>query len=116
MSKFEQAVPQVFDYLSHHRYEPPERDGWFSSSEIQAGIRNELDGKVRTIHVLEALDFLQNEVEPPIVEDAWMMSNDDRAPVLNERYQHPVQPDEARRFYRVISTSVEYIEPESTEQ
>ncbi|HKR81506.1 MAG TPA: hypothetical protein VJR27_00720 [Candidatus Saccharimonadales bacterium] len=110
MDKQEQITQAVSDYLNHHRYDPPERDGWFSMWEIKQGVNNELDFTLRSLHVLRATDALM-ATQPPKVEDVWMLSNSDGTPRLESQYQHPEQPDKARRFYRVVSPSVEYIDP-----
>jgi hypothetical protein len=108
MSKAERTVQ---DFLDHHRYEPLERDGWYSAYEIYRGIGQDLGKKVRSARVFMALHALHQSV-PPIIEDTWMLTNSQGNPITDELYQHPNQPDGARRFYRALQTSIEYIAPE----
>lgn len=110
MNKQELATQAVSDYLTHHRHDPPEHDGWFSMYEIHQGVKVDLSLSLRSLHILRAVDALM-ATQPPQVEDTWMTNLETGAPNLEERYQHPEQPDSARMYYRVLGTSVEYIDP-----
>ena len=101
----------IGDFLNHHRYEPPERDGWYSGYEIQRGIVQELGKRVPAYRLYPTLDRML-EAQPPVVEDTWMLTSGDGNPDISQQYSHPGQPDGARRFYRVIDASVEYIPPQ----
>lgn len=106
----EQATQAVGDYLTHHRYDPPERDGWFSMYEIQKGLRNDIGFSIRGLHFVRAMDTLMAS-QPPQAEDIWMMSHNDGNPNLENQHRRPHQPDGSRRYYRILRTSVEYIDP-----
>ena len=106
------ANETVHAFLQHNRYDPQDRDGWFSMFEITQGLREDLAIKISLVRVARSLTFLQEESFPPRVEDTWMLSEDTGTPILSQRYSHPDQPEKARRFYRAIETSTEYFKPE----
>lgn len=100
----------VTDFLTRHRHEPPERDGWFGSYDISRGVRRELGVRIIGPNLYPALGRLLVSV-PPKIEDAWMLSDGDGNPILDQQYEHSSQPKEARRFYRILETSVEAVAP-----
>jgi hypothetical protein len=108
MSKLGQSVSLVAEYLSRHRYIPPERDGWFSEYEIESGMQQDFHHRLRPSRVSGALDYLM-EVEPPAVEDTWMISSEDRNPIIEEQYAHPDQPTGARRYYRALGSVTDHV-------
>jgi hypothetical protein len=108
MSDHLRDVSSVSDYLVRHRYIPPERDGWFSMIEISEGIRVDTGTSFRSSRVLRATEFLMN-VEPPAIEDTWMMSRKDHMPILDEQYTHPDLPKRARRFYRALGNATDFV-------
>lgn len=108
ISPYERSVSSVAEYLTRHRNIPPERKGWFSSYEVQKGIKEEFGVSMRLRPILGALDFLL-QVEPPAVEDSWMMRGEDKLPILAEQYEHPNQPNRACRFYRALGNATDYV-------
>ena len=105
-----QTTQAVSDYLTHHRHDPPERDGWFTPYEIASGVKSELDLTLYSGPIYTALRHLM-EAEPPQVEDSWLTRDNYGTLDLENRYEHPNQPADALRFYRAIGASIEYIQP-----
>ncbi len=110
MSKHElnpSNISLVAEFLSRMRHIPPEREGWYSGYEIQKGIKDELGVQVRAYKVLPSLDFLMS-VDPPVVEDIWMLDDDNGVPDTSHQYAHPNRPEKARRFYRALGGIIDY--------
>jgi hypothetical protein len=112
MIKHEAAINLIAGYLSDHRNIPPERDGWFSMSEVRQGIRSELGAKVRSVHVAAGTNALLGVV-PPVIEDAWFRCDENKDPILNERFEYPDIPDRVRRFYRALGSAASYATTET---
>lgn len=103
-----QSISDVAEFLSNHRFVPPERDGWFSSYEIEEGIRKELRDKITTSRLYPALDYLLT-AQPPAIEDSWMVTHTTSLPDLSVTYSHQEAPKKARRYYRALGSVANHI-------
>lgn len=108
MTKHEQGISLTAEYLNRHRFDPLERDGWFSGYEIYRGVREEFAARLLNHHVYQALDFLM-QVEPPVIEDTWMTRRDDHTPMVEAHFQHDDAPKQARRFYRALGGITDFV-------
>jgi len=106
----------VAQFLASNRSHPPEREGWYSSYEIQSGILAQREEKLRSARLFHALNSLLTS-QPPAIEDAWMRSGP-AGPITDEQYTYPAQPPDARRYYRALgsvpTTSLSSPEPVQT--
>jgi len=113
MHEMEKAQ-RVLDFLVENR-EDPQREGWYSLSEIWTGLPKLKVGPIRHRMIVSSValanDYLLSHT-PPLLEDGWFKSlktdgRPSRLPDLERQYtwEEVRQFDQhysARRFYRAI--------------